>query len=113
MRPLPIKVAVVMHIILATGAALHLAWMDPTGSRSTRLCFEGYLLANIIGCVAIWIRATGAPIHAVTLHALFWFRVLQYSWSCSIRINSCRTSKQCIAHPYPRLGHSAIYAFAS
>jgi hypothetical protein len=70
-RPLPVKIAIAMHILLALGAWINLSWLDQHASRATRLCFEGYVLANIIGCLGIVLHVSGARLFTLLLFMLY------------------------------------------
>jgi hypothetical protein len=83
-RPVAINIAAIMHILLAVTGVAALRLIDDSTSKAIRLCYEGFILLNIIGCVAIFIRARGARLFTILLFTLYFgtgiyqaFRLIQ------------------------------------
>jgi hypothetical protein len=70
-RPIAISIAVVMNIFLAVAAGTALRTFDEPVYRTIRFCYEGFILLNVIGCLAILFRAKGARLFTILLFMMY------------------------------------------
>src|SRR5262245_33411435 len=70
-RPTAVNVAMVLLAFLGAGLLLRLRLLDSTSPAVTRHCYEGYLILDLAGFVAILIRAKGSRLFSILLFVLY------------------------------------------
>src|SRR5688572_18429217 len=77
-RPLAIKVAVVLLVLLACGLGFHVYRMDHKHAIPVRLCLELHFFATLAGVVGILLRARGARLFCILIFGLYFALYLFY-----------------------------------